>query len=133
MNPLLSLPRTIKIILCAIAVLLVASLWANLSMYFKIRAIEHPEIASEAELKKTVEDVGELMVLPESENPTLATVSDPEKLKDQPFFVNAEVGDKVLVYSISRKAILWRPSTKKIIEVSSLNTSAPGQTVPSSN
>ena len=61
------------------------------------------------------------MVLPKDETPTLATVSDPEKLKDQRFFVNAVKGDKVLVYSLAKKAILYSPSLDKIIEVAPVN------------
>ena len=65
--------------------------------------------------------VSKLMVLPTDETPTMATVSDPEKLKNQAFFVNAKVGDKVLIYTKARKAILFSPSQNKIIEVSPLN------------
>lgn len=78
-------------------------------------------VISPDEVKKTVEEVGKYIVLPENETPTMATVSDPSLLKDQPFFANAEAGDVVLIYSTSRKAILWRPSTKKIIDVSPIN------------
>src|SRR5690242_11401091 len=45
---------------------------------------------------KTVESVAKLIDLP-SETPTIATVSDISKLKDQPFFANAKNGDVVLI------------------------------------
>lgn len=79
------------------------------------------KVASENELKEVVEKVGKLMVLPEGETPTLATVADPEKLKDQKFFINAKTGDKVLIYANSQKAILYNPASNKIVEVAPVN------------
>ena len=69
-----------------------------------------------------VEKVGKLIDLPQGETPTFATVTDTEKLKNQPFFQRAKNGDKVLIYSQSQKAILYRPSINKIIEVTFVNT-----------
>ncbi len=69
-----------------------------------------------------VEEVGKLIVLPEGEEPTIATVSDPEKLKDQLFFANAKLGDKVLLYTEAKKAYLYDPVAKKLIEVAPITT-----------
>jgi hypothetical protein len=57
------------------------------------------------------------MVLPENESPMVATVTEKEKVNDQPFFTRAEDGDVLLAYTKSMKAILYRPSEHKIIEV----------------
>lgn len=72
--------------------------------------------ATQSEIQKLVEEVGKLIELPD-ENPTVATVSDTEKLKEQVFFANAETGDKVLIFTEAKKAILYRPSTNKVVEV----------------
>ncbi len=69
------------------------------------------------EIEDVLAVVSNYMELPQGENPTIATVVDREKLQDQAFFVNAENGDKVLIYTNARKAILYRPSTKKVVEV----------------
>lgn len=69
--------------------------------------------------------IGKLVELPADEAPELATVSDKSKLAGQPFFDNAQNGDKVLIYSKNRKAILYRPSTNKIINISFVNESTP--------
>ena len=66
---------------------------------------------------KTIEMVSKLVLLPEGETPTVATVSDITKLKTEPFFAKAENGDRVLIYKNAKKAILFRPSLGKVIEI----------------
>jgi hypothetical protein len=75
--------------------------------------------------KQQVDDivarVGKLIILPTDEKPsTLATVSNASKLKDQAFFLNAKDGDKVLVYTKHKQAILYRPSTNQLVNVSTV-------------
>lgn len=65
--------------------------------------------------------VGQLIALPEGEEPTVATVSDENELSDQAFFKNAKVGDKVLVYTNATKVVLYRPSENRVVEVGSVN------------
>lgn len=77
--------------------------------------------ASEAEVQAIISEVGRLISLPGEETPTLATVSDRDKLKEIPFFANAETGDKVLIYVKARKAYLYRPSQQKLVEVAAIN------------
>lgn len=77
------------------------------------------------EVEGLVEAVGKLIVLPQGEDPTVASVSDPEKLKDQPFFVNAKIGDKVLIYTKARKAYLYDPKQNKLLEVAPLTVENP--------
>lgn len=86
------------------------------------KVVANPSTASQDELKNIVQKIGKFMDIP-SEEPTLATVSDKEKLKSQVFFSNAENGDKVLIFTKSQRAILYRPSTGKVIEVMSLSSS----------
>jgi len=76
---------------------------------------------NQQEIGDIINRVGRLIVLPEGEEPTVATVSDPAKLKDQAFFANAQAGDKVLIYSKAQKAILYDPAADKIVEVAPLN------------
>ena len=69
-----------------------------------------------AETKKVIDKVGKLIELP-AEEPILATVTDVGKLPKEPFYQNAQDGDKVLVYKNAKIAILYRPAANKIIKV----------------
>lgn len=91
------------------------------------RLIENPQTAVTAAFQETLGKIGKLMVLPEDESPTLATVTDVEKLKNQAFFAKAQNGDKVLIYTENRLAILYRPSENKIIAVGTVNLKTQGQ------
>lgn len=84
---------------------------------------QNPQQVVQDEVKKLVEDVGKLIALPEGEEPTLATITDRDRLKDVPFFTKAENGDKVLIFVNARKAFLYRPSSQKLIEVATINLS----------
>ncbi len=79
--------------------------------------------SSKLEAEDIINRVGKLLILPENETPTLATVNDPSKLRDQAFFANAKAGDIVLIYTKAEKAILYRPSENKIVEIAPFNIS----------
>lgn len=81
----------------------------------------NPQKAAEEEITSVVAKVSELMVLPDGEAPNMLTVTDPAQLKDQPFFARAEAGDKVLIYTNAKKAILYSIAKNKIVEVAPLN------------
>ena len=87
--------------------------------------LDNPEVASQNEVKDITEKLGKIYLLPEGEEPTVATVLDKEKLKDQPFFSKAENGDKVIIYSKSQIAILYRVSSNKIITVAPVSLQQP--------
>ena len=90
---------------------------------------ENPQKVAQDETKKLIASVSKLIILPEGETPTIATVTDTEKLKDQPFFAKAQTGDKVLIYTNARKAILYSLIHHKIVEVAPINIGNP-QTAP---
>lgn len=82
-----------------------------------------------------VAKIGKIITLPPGEIPTIATVTDKTTLQNQEFFVLAENGDKVLIYSQAGKAYLYRPSQNKIINMAPViinSTPAPtGSSIPS--
>lgn len=82
---------------------------------------EDPNKIAKEETAKVVALVGKLVILPEGEEPVMATVTDKEKLKDQPVFAKAENGDKVLIYSIAQKAYIYNPTKNVIVDVVPVN------------
>jgi hypothetical protein len=111
-----------KVIMAALFLIALIAIGASGYFYFKNQQLlKDPAKAGQKELQAVVKNVDKLILLPQGEQPTLATVTDKDKLKDQTFFVNAEVGDKVLIYTTAKKAYLYRPSANKLIEVAPLN------------
>ncbi len=96
-----------------------------------INTVSTQQVTADDQVKKILADVGQHIIVPANEVPTIAVVSDLSKLAGQPFFERAMLGDVVLIYPNYRRAILWRPSTMKIVEVSAINfPSTVGQTTP---
>jgi len=78
---------------------------------------KNPNVEAQKEMETIVGKLGKLMVLPTDDTPTVATVADKDRLSGQSFFANAQNGDKLVVYTKTKKAILFREKENKIIEV----------------
>jgi hypothetical protein len=121
--------------LIGLLVVTIVAIAAAVYFYVQYAALKANPLASEQNAQQQVNNlvakVGALMVLPTGEVPTVATVADPSALKSQAFFANVVAGDKVLVYSVAGEAILYDPSTNKIVNVAPINTSAGNQPAPS--
>jgi hypothetical protein len=77
----------------------------------------HSELSSMEQANAILVNVGKLIQLP-NEQPTMATINDAASVKEaQPFLINAENGDVLIVYSNAREALLYRPATNKLIAV----------------
>lgn len=87
----------------------------------EVDRLSNPQEIAKQEQEQLVAAVGQLVELPQGETPTVATVSDVSKLQDQAFFASAENGDKVLIYTQAKKAVLYRPSTNKLIQIAPIN------------
>lgn len=70
----------------------------------------------EDDLSSIKERVSRHYLLPTDEEPALLTVTDPSKLSTD-FLRHTKAGDKVLVYQSSRKAVIYRPSIDRIVDV----------------
>lgn len=117
-----TLPRLFAILVAIIAVIGVGTSGFLYVQYQKVQnTLNNPSVAAQLESQDLVKKVSLFISLPEGELPTIATVSDYQKLKDQPFFEKSQNGDKVLIYTKAKKAYLYRPSTDKLIDVTIVN------------
>lgn len=116
------------ILFLIILVVIAGSSGASLFFYLRMQELEKlaqdPQAFNRWEIKSITEKFSSFIDLPKDEEPTIATILDKEKIKD-PFFSRAENGDKLLVYTKSGKAILYRPKTNKVIDFGVVNLSTP--------
>ncbi|HEX9503751.1 MAG TPA: hypothetical protein VF974_05540 [Patescibacteria group bacterium] len=111
-----------KILMGLVVVLLLGTSGAAGYFYKQYDNLKkNPNKVAEDETKTLIAAVGKLILLPTGEQPTIATVTDVSKLKEQVFFANAKMGDKVLVYTQAKKAILYNPGQNKIVEVAPIS------------
>jgi hypothetical protein len=77
--------------------------------------------AADAEKQEILAELSKLMVLPAGD-PVLFKVNDEETMKkQQAFFKDTKNEDVLLVFQESSKAIIYRPSTKMIVNVGPIN------------
>lgn len=115
-------------ILVVLAVVAVAGAGSSYYFYNQFETIkQNPQAVTQKENDILVAKLGQLMVLPD-EQPTIATVADPEKLKDQPFFANAKKGDRVFIFTNAKKAVLYDEVANKIVEVAPINIGSTDKT-----
>ena len=117
--------RARKVILFTIIVIAVTGIAVSSFFYMKYQnaqnIINKSGLAGQQGAQDLVNKVSHFISLPEGELPTIATVNDYKKLKDQPFFQKSQNGDKVLIYTKAKKAYLYRLSTDKLIDVTIVN------------
>jgi uncharacterized membrane-anchored protein len=79
--------------------------------------------------RRIVEKVSKLYDIPsfDTEQPAVYLVDDPEQLKDNQFFANAQKGDFVLTYQDADLAILYREPENRIIKSGSYRENFAGK------
>ena len=107
--------------LIMVGMLTVLVLGAGTYLFITHRRPADSQQAAQDEVAQLVAEVGKLYALPTGETPVVATVADPTKLTSQPFFKNAKKGDKVLIYNVAQKAILYDPVANILVEVAPLS------------
>src|SRR4030042_1367699 len=113
------MPKTVKIILLLFLIAFVAfGIYAALSNAGYIKAFKTVlQLQSQQqEDQKVLEKLGRILTLPEGVQPTMAMVTDVDKLKSaQPFFANAKNNDRLIIYP--DMAIIYDAKANKIIKV----------------
>lgn len=73
--------------------------------------------SAEAIITRVTSQVSTMLHVPIDEEPQVAKVTEPDKIKDQPFFANVQKDDYLLVYQKAKLAILYREKDRKLINV----------------
>lgn len=109
-------------------VFLATSLFFGGYFFYQFKKLKNnPNVEYQKEAQDLLSRVAKIYLIPTGEEPTIATVSDPNALKDQAFFIGSQKGDKVLIFSKAGRAVLYRPSINKIIETAPINSSTNDQ------
>lgn len=102
--------------LCTIAIAV-----ASIFFYKQYESLlETPELLQQQQAAATIQQLGEVFILPKDEQPSIATIVDVSKVIDQPFFSQAQNGDTVFLFSQDGRVVLFRPAEKKIVNVGTL-------------
>lgn len=115
-EPHRSRPRRVSFRRAVLFAFLVVAAIALLA-YIVVFGVQGKDSALTVDEKALVAHVGQLVRVPEGEEPVIAAISDLEPLKDQAFFKNASVGDIVIMYLKARRVILYDPREEKVLEV----------------
>lgn len=87
----------------------------------EVARLQTPEGQQELSRQQTeliLSKVAALIVLPSEEVPVIATINDAETLKSQePFYADAQNGDFVIVFAQAGKAIIYRESENKLVNI----------------
>lgn len=111
-----------------VAVLLLIIAGVGYGVYEKFFNLSSEELAAR-QLAAAITAIEKHMILPEGDEPVLATVTDAEALKaQQPFFNGAVNGDQLLLFPRSIKAVIYSPSRDRIVNVGPIQQPAPVET-----
>jgi hypothetical protein len=129
MNRISAFVRRFFIPLIIIAAVLVLAGTYELGRASVYRA--HPELSGQEQASAILMKVGALIQLPSGEAPTIATINDAASAKkSQPFLANAQNSDVLIVYPNVAEAILYRPSTNKVIVEGPVDTGQSNSVMP---
>ena len=119
--------KIMKTVTLTVLVLVVFAVVSGAAVFFYLQNLQlkkYTQVSPQTQVAEVVARVSKLILLPKGETPTLASVSDPAALKNQPFFDKAKKDDQVLIYSTAKEAVLYRPSSNMIINVAPINIGA---------
>lgn len=84
----------------------------------RLSSLEGQQEVAKQEVQNIVDMAKKHIILPTDEDPSVAAVTDVEALKSkQPFYADAQNGDKVLIYTKARKAVIYSPSRDILVNV----------------
>lgn len=109
----------------AIAIIIIVAL--GYGVYDKYFHLTDEEIAKK-ELAAAIVDISDLIILPQGDEPVLATVTDAEALiKQQAFFSGSVNGDQLLLFPKNMKAVIYSPTRNIIVNAGPIEQQAQNQ------
>lgn len=112
----------VALIVLAVGLFAVKNLYDKEQLRQEVARLEQTQAVSTANEAVDLKDkIARLLELPTDETPTVATVVDADKVREQAFFANSRNGDKILLFSTTGKAVLYRPTTNKIVEIAPIS------------
>ena len=107
------------ILIIFVAILAIGSLGSAVLFHYRYTQLQkNPNLAAEQKNKNLISAVGKLFNVESNETPTLAIITEEEKVRaSNEFFARVKNGDAVLFYAQMKKAVLYRPSTNQIVEI----------------
>lgn len=121
-----------RVVAMAAVMLIILGGYFVYEKYFNLTPAEK----AKKELAAAVAGVSKLIILPQGDEPVLATVTDAKTLiAQQAFFAGSENGDQLLLFPRNLKAVLWSPSRNVIVNVGPIQQqqSASADQQPASN
>lgn len=124
---------TTPLILIIVLTLFIGLLTGSVFLFFRYQQVQREINAlkgtnnslsstSQTDPKKIIENVSKLIKLPKDEVPTVASITDVDKLKNQPVFQNAKNGDKILLFTNAHKVIIYDPGSNIIEDAVTINS-----------
>lgn len=110
--------RITIILLSIIVVLLLVTTVATVSYLSKDNSDKKVENAIDEKLVKEVNNnLKDILQLPTDEKPGIGTIQNLDDLKANPFFDDAKVGDRIIIYSKTKRVVLYRMEENRIINI----------------
>lgn len=85
----------------------------------QLSTVQGQEELNKTQTEQLLGEMRQMILLPTDEDPAVATIIDINQLNSNEFYKDAQNGDRVIVYSNAKKAYIYRPDTKMVINVGS--------------
>ncbi len=105
-------------LIMVLSVLLIAAVGASVFFYFKYTDASKN---AKADQQKVLQTIATVLQLPGGD-PSSFTIADKSRLTNQMLASRVENGDTLFVYDAAKKVIVYRPSTKKVIDILSVES-----------
>lgn len=83
----------------------------------KLSTVQGQQELSKTQTHELLGEMRQIIIMPTNEDPVVATITDINQLKDKDFYKDANNGDRVVVFANAKKAYIYSPERKLIVNV----------------